>query len=163
MRPAAITTASFDAAHTYVTAGAKTVAVVVTDDDGGSAAKTFTVNVAALPALTLELTNTSISEADGANATTVTIRRSGPVTGFDQTVDLFSSDTSEATVPATAVIPGDATFTTVAVKAVDDALLDGDITVELSASADGLDPDAVDLIVTDLESLTAFVCVKRDS
>jgi hypothetical protein len=151
----ALTNASFDAAHTYDTAGVKTVAVVVTDDDGGSAAKTFTVNVTAPPALTLELTKTSISEADGDNATTVTIRRSGPTTGFDQTIDLVSSDTSEATVPATAVIPGDATFTTVAVKAIDDALLDGDMTVELSASAGGLDPDAIDLIVTDLESLTA--------
>ncbi len=157
----ALTNASFDAAHTYDTAGTKTVTIAVTDDDGGSAQKTFTVIVEPLPALTLELTHSSISEADGDNATTLTIRRSGPVTGSDQTINLSSSDTSEATVPATAVIPGDATFTTVAVKAVDDALLDGDITLQLSAQAGGLDPDAIDLIVTDRETLTASFAISE--
>jgi hypothetical protein len=150
-----LTSASFDAAHTYQQQGTKSVTVQVMDDDGGTAERSFFVYAAAPPALTLELDQSSISEDDGPGSATLTIRRSGSPTGSDQTISLSSSDTSEATVPATVVIPGDATFATAAVQAVDDALLDGDLAVTLFATASGVDPDDIDLIVRDHESLSA--------
>lgn len=150
-----LTMASFDGSHLYETTGSKTVTVSVADDDGGTAQQTLIVNVSAPPALTLELDKSTIAEDDGDGAATLTIRRSGPATGSNQTINLASNDPSEATVPGSVVIPGDATSVTVAVRAIDDALKDGDVTVELSASAAGLDPDTIELIVADHESLTA--------
>ncbi|WDQ16955.1 tandem-95 repeat protein [Rhodopirellula sp. P2] len=41
---------TFAISHTFATVGAKTVSVTVTDDDGASDVKTFTVNVTAVPA-----------------------------------------------------------------------------------------------------------------
>jgi PKD repeat protein len=150
-----LTEASFDATHTYTSPGAKTVTVRVRDDDGGTVEKSFRVDVAAPPALSLELDRTAIDEDGGEAAATLTIRRSGPATGSDQTITLTSSDPSEAVLPASVVIPGNATLARVSVRAVDDALLDGDVAVRLSAASPGLTPDDIELLVRDRESLRA--------
>lgn len=149
------TLASFDGSHTYSAAGGYTVTVVVNDDDGGSARETFSVNVVEPPQLTLQLEPATVAENEGSGAATLTVTRSGPASASDQTVSLTSSDTSEATVPASVVIPAGKTFVTTDVQAVDDTLLDGDQTVELSATASGLNPGAVDLVVADHEFLEA--------
>ncbi len=150
-----LTSASFDGSHTYEQAGIRTVTIRVTDDDGGVSQRTFSVDVISPPSLSLELDRPAISEDDGDNAATLTIRRSGPATGSDQVIQLASDDTLEAVLPATALIPGNATSVSVPVDAVDDNLLDGESTVALSASADGLLADHIDLIVRDAEFLTA--------
>lgn len=150
-----LTLASFNGTHTYDNTGEQRVTVTVTDDDGGSASTVVNVSVTTPPSLSLELSTASIAEDDGENTATLTVRRSGPATGSAQTINLSSDDTSEATVPATAVIPADATFVQVPVTAVDDALLDGDITAILTATGNGLEPDDIELLVQDRESLAA--------
>ncbi len=149
------TLASFNGTHTYSTVGNFTVRVRVDDGDGGSDEKTFTVSVTAPPKLSLTLNKSSIVENAGGAAAELTITRSGPVSSSPLTVQLQSSDTTEATVPATAIIPANATSVKVAVAAVDDALLDGDQTLELSASGTGVDSGVIDLLVKDHETLAA--------
>ncbi|WP_442510192.1 dockerin type I domain-containing protein [Novipirellula sp. SH528] len=150
------TLASFNGTHTYSTVGSFTVRVRVDDGDGGNDEKTFTVSVTAPPKLSLALNKSSIVENAGAAAAELTITRSGPVSSSPFTVQLKSSDTTEATIPATAIIPANATSVKVAVAAVDDALLDGDQTLELSASGTGVDPGVIDLLVKDHETLAAI-------
>ncbi|EMI17227.1 hypothetical protein RMSM_05850 [Rhodopirellula maiorica SM1] len=149
------TLASFDGTHTYATAGNFTVRVRVEDGDGGIAEKTFSVSVTSPPKLSLALNTSSIVENSGSSAAELTITRSGPASSSPLTVRLDSSDPSEASVPTTAVIPANATSVKVPVAAVDDALLDGDQTLELSASGSGVDPGVIDLLVKDHETLSA--------
>lgn len=150
-----LTLASFDGNHTYDSAGTRTVTLRVTDDDGGAAEASFTVTVAAPPALSLELSTTSVREDDGDGAATLTVRRSGPVRATNQTITLGSSNSDKATVPSSVVIPAGSNHAEVDVRAIDDALLLGDVGVTLSASADGVDDDTIELLVRDHESLSA--------
>ncbi len=147
------TLASFDAGHTYTTAGNKTVTVSVTDDDGGRASRTFQVSVTAPPELSLALNRSTVVEDAGSNAATLTIRRSGPAISSDQTITLRSSDITEITVPASVVIPAGQTFVTVGVTAVDDNLLDGTQTVTITASSSSTDDDSILMTITDAERL----------
>ncbi len=59
------------------------------------------------------------------------------------------------------MIPGNATFVNVPVDAIDDALLDGDVSVRITATAATLAADDVDLIVSDRESLAAVFSVAQ--
>ncbi len=149
------TLASFDGTHTYSTAGNFTVRVRVDDGDGGIDEKTFSVAVSSPPKLSLTLDKSSIVENSGNAAAELTITRSGPASTSPQTIRLNSTDPSEASVPATVVIPANATSVKVPVAAVDDALLDGDQSLELSASGSGVDPAVIDLLVKDHETLSA--------
>jgi hypothetical protein len=149
------TLASFDGTHTYTAAGTYTVTVRVSDDDNGAVQRTFQVVVSNPPQLTLTLNRNSIAENQGASAATLTISRSGPAVETPTTVNLSSSDPSEATVPASVVIPANQTSITVPVNAVDDALLDGTQQVTLSGTSSGLTSGSVVLSVTDHEALTS--------
>ncbi|MGI9473193.1 MAG: dockerin type I domain-containing protein [Rubripirellula sp.] len=150
-----LTEASIDGTHTYQTAGNKTVTVAVTDDDGGTVSRTLRINVVAPPALSLTLDRNSVTENDDSSAATLTVTRTGPVRTTNQTIQLSSSDTSEATVPSSVVIPANLNSVQVPIRAVDDALLDGDIDIDLSASGQGVASDAISLVVRDHETLTA--------
>ena len=76
----------------------------------------------------------SISEIGGTSDATVTRI---PGTSGALTVTLTSSDTTEATVPATQTIPDGSASAAFLVTAVDDALVDGPQTVTITASAAG--------------------------
>ena len=149
------TLASFDGSHTYRSSGTFTVTVAIQDDDGGTARQTFQVSVAAPPELSLQLNRTSIVENATGEAATLTVRRTGPASTSATTVNLISSDTTEATVPASVVIPAGQLSVTVPVTAVDDALLDATQAVTLTASGTGLVSGTTALSVTDFEALTA--------
>lgn len=149
------TLASLDAAHTFQTAGTYSVSVTVRDDDGGRTSGRLPVTVSAPPSLRLRLDSATIREDAGAAATVLTVTRSGPVLTTAETIRLSSSDRGEATLPASVVIAAGEDSVAVPVSAIDDALLDGDQRVTLSAEGGGMDPAAVDLIVRDAESLTA--------
>ncbi len=149
------TLASFNGSHTYQTAGNYTVTVRATDDDGGTTQQTFSVNVTAPPQISLSLNRATIVEDAGADAATLTITRSGPAPTSDITIQLTSSDTSELTLPSTAILRAGTTSVSVAINAVDDNLLDGSQSVTINASSAASASNSIDISVTDAESLTA--------
>ncbi len=152
------TLASFNGSHTYSSTGTFNVMIAVTDDDRGTAVpKTFQVVVTTPPQLSLELNRTSISENATGEAAILTIRRTAPAATSRITVNLASSDTSEATIQKSIDIPAGELSVTVPVSAVDDAILDGTKQVTLTASGAGLLSGTTSLSVTDLEELvTSF-------
>lgn len=88
------------------------------------------------PGLGLSATPDTFSEsaANPASVGTITIPSA---LGEDLTVNLQSSDLTEATVPATAVIPAGETSVNFDITAVDDLLADGSQPVTITASASG--------------------------
>lgn len=102
-------------------------------------------------ALILDIAHSSVSETAGIAATTITISRDG--TSGDVTVDLLSSDITEATVPMSVVIPDGQTSVAFSLDAIDDDILDGDQTVEISATAIGFTSGSINVDVTDDEFL----------
>jgi Dockerin type I domain len=149
--PGVPTLGSFDGSHTYTRTGNFNVHYRVTDDNGGFAEHVFTIIVSSPPELRLSLDRDAVSEAAGGNAATLTIDTTGLDTSRDNTLTVVSSDNSEATLPTTVVIPSGATRASVAVSAVDDALLDGIQTVQFTAQLDGLSSQPVSLRVLDSE------------
>ena len=147
------TLATFSASHTFDQVGTYPAIVTVIDDDDGRVQKQFVVQVIAPPDLTLSLSANSVAEDAGAGAAQLTVTRSGPPRSTDHTIQLRSSDSTEATVPETVVIKAGDSSATVDVFARDDTLLDGTQTVLLSASATGAGPDEIQLQVTDAEFL----------
>jgi hypothetical protein len=119
------------------TLSAGVTSLVVTDND--------------TPALTLTLNKNTFTENAGINATTATISRN-TLPDTELTVVLASSDTAEATVPASiTLIPG-TTSTTFAVDAIDDAVADGTKSVTLIGTAQGFTNATAMLSVEDNET-----------
>ena len=85
--------------------------------------------------LLLTITPTSISE-NGGTATGTVSRNDGNLS-LPLTVSLFSSDTSEASVPTTVTIPAGQTSVIFTVSGVDDTLNDGAQPVMISSTAGG--------------------------
>jgi hypothetical protein len=112
-----------------------------------------------LPGLTLVPVPESISENGGSAVVTVT--RSGSTTNA-LTLNLESSDTSEATVPSTLLIPAGAASAEFDVMAVDDLLVDGAQIVTLRAGANGVTPGIVGIEVTDDDSALLTLVVNPD-
>ena len=101
--------------------------------------------------LMLVIAADSISEGAGAAATTATVSRNTNTTSA-LLVSLASSDTSEATAPATVTIAaGQTTSPVFNIAAVDDALVDGTQTVTITAQATGLADGTDSVDVTDDE------------
>ncbi|MBL8817580.1 MAG: hypothetical protein JNL58_16260 [Planctomyces sp.] len=86
-----------------------------------------------LSGLSLSVTPSTISENNG--SAEVTVSRTSTV--GDLQIQLSSSDETEALVPQTVTIPAGSTSVTFSVDAVDDVLLDGVQTVQISAVATG--------------------------
>lgn len=97
--------------------------------------------------LSITLANSSISEVNG--STQATVFRTGP-TAEPLVVSLLSTNSSEATVPATVTILAGKTSVKFLVSAVQDLANDGDQTILIEASADGLTTGSVSLKVTDV-------------
>ena len=85
--------------------------------------------------LTIAISDDSISESAGGAATTATVSRLD--TAGDLIVNLNSSDTSEATVPATVTILDGQSSATFDIAAVDDNDVDGTQTVIIAVTAPG--------------------------
>src|SRR6185437_3324020 len=84
--------------------------------------------------LSVSASPNSFSEAAGAGASTGTVTRTGDLSQ-SMTVQLTSSDTTEATVPVFVTIPASQSSATFPIAAVDDSIPDGPQTVTISASA----------------------------
>jgi hypothetical protein len=100
--------------------------------------------------LIVDIVLASVPENGGTSAATVT---RSPGTSSALTVALTSSDTTEATVPATVTIPDGSDSATFTVTAVDDGLADGPQTVTITASAIGAVSGSDSLEVLDNELL----------
>jgi len=99
--------------------------------------------------LTVAIVGTWIAENDGVAATIATVTRSNTDTGAALTVTLTGGDATEIGIPASVVIPANASSISFDIEAVDDDLVDGTQTVTLTASTDGY-VDGTDLLdVTD--------------
>lgn len=144
----------FDGSHTYTAPGTYTVTLTVTDDDGGSSQQQFQIIVAAPPVLTLSIDKSTFSEAAGAGAAVLTISRPAAFSSSAITVQLASSDTSEATLPASVNLAAGVTSTTVGITAIDDALFDGSQTVEFSASGSNFQTAKITVTVTDFQPIS---------
>jgi hypothetical protein len=151
--PGTPTSGFFDASHTYANPGNYSAKARVTDDDGGFTERTFTVNVQVPPRLELVLSKNSFAENAGAAAASLTVRRVGG-DGAALVVQLVSTDTSEAQVPASVTIAAGSNETIVSVTAIDDTLLDGSQIVTINATASGYSSTATNLTVNDFETLT---------
>jgi hypothetical protein len=104
--------------------------------------------------LTVAVADETIFENGG--GTTATVTRTD--TRGDLTVDLLSSDTTEATVAATVVIPeGAATSPPFAISAVDDGIVDGVRTVRVTADATGYVAGSDTVKVAEYQELTVEI------
>ena len=101
--------------------------------------------------LTLTINAASISENGGAAIGTVT--RGNTDTDQALVVELASSDTTEALVPASVTVPAHASSATFEITARDDRLLDGTQVSAISSSAVGYVGSVADLNITDAEDI----------
>lgn len=119
------TSATVDVAAVDDTLLDGTVRVQFTATSGNLVSNNAFADVLDAESLTLTLDKSQFSEAAGAGAAVLTVRRSNTDIATPLTVQLTSSDTTEATLPASVIIPSGASSVTVGVNAVDDALFDG--------------------------------------
>jgi hypothetical protein len=99
-------------------------------------------------ALTLSVDPQSFKEGEEASAV---VRRDGATTEA-LVVNLVSSDTAEATVPASVTIPARETTTTFEVEGVEDNTLDGDSEVTITATCAGdCTPGSADVTILDVD------------
>lgn len=94
----------------------------------------------------------AVREDAGTNAAILTLTRTGNVSSA-LTVQLQTSDSSEATVPATLTFPPNVISAQFALNAVDDTLLDGLQTVQITASTAGYTSGTLNIDVLDAENL----------
>jgi hypothetical protein len=155
--PGVLTQGSFDGSHKYALPGRYTVTVTVEDDDGGSNTQPVQVQVIAPPSLKISLATSAIAENAGLAATQATVSRINADNAQLLVVSLTSGDPSEAAVaPSVTILAGQASAT-FAIDALDDALLDGDQIVTLSALASGFEGATAILTVADYEMLAVAI------
>ena len=133
--------------NTPVDLGIATANIQVTDNES--------------PSLNITIDKGMIAESAGVDAATGTVTRN-LVTNEELTVNLTSSDTSEATVPTTVVIGANQASATFSIDTVSDGVSDGIQTVEFTADASGFnsgtatvdvsDISVPDLVITNLEA-----------
>lgn len=115
---------------------------------------TYQLTVLETPAngpLLLSLNNSSLSEIGG--VATATVTRGSSNISQALTVSLTSSDTSEATIPATVVIPANQTSITFSVTAVADNIPDANQTVTITATAPFYTNGTVQLTVVNVDPI----------
>jgi hypothetical protein len=145
---------SFGGQHTYDRTGSFTVTITVEDDDSGRASKQFLVLVAGAPSLAIRIDRTTVAENAGPNSATLTLERSGFAISAPLTVLLFSSDTTELSLPATVTLPAGVASVQLPVRAVDDSVLDGSVLVQLRAESGTVVSNSLSVLVTDHETLS---------
>ena len=125
--------------------------VTITATAAGYNAATASITVTDYETLAVSFSNSEVPERQG--SVLATVSRSNTDRSAPLTVQLASSDTTEATVPASVVIPAGSDSVTFTVTAVDDSLLDGLQSVVISASASGYVVGDNTLHVRDFEQL----------
>ena len=123
----------------------------------GYASAQSNLDVTDAESVSLSISAPSMSEKGGKLSGVVT--RSNTDIGSPLTVNLQSTDTTEANVPASVNIPANASSASFSIDAVDDALLDGTQTVSIQVSAANYAGSSASLNVTDSESLSIAINV----
>ncbi|MCC6508139.1 MAG: hypothetical protein IT423_03475, partial [Pirellulaceae bacterium] len=132
-----------------------TQSVVITVSASGYAIDNKPLDVIDHETLQVTINPPVISEVGGVATGTVT--RSNTNTFAPVTVTLSSSDTTEATVPATVVIPAGVSSVTFAITAIDDLVQDGTQTAIISATASGYVGGSQAIDIMDSVSLTLTI------
>ena len=131
--------------------------VVISASSAGYTATAQPIRVSDAESISLLVDQSSISERGG--QTTGTVTRSNSDIGLPLTVNLVSSDSTEAAVPLTVVIPANASSVNFLINAVDDNLLDGPQVVSIQVSAANYSGSNLPLSVTDSESILVTIGV----
>lgn len=131
-----------------------TVRVLVVASAGAIVSNTVVVDVLDRESILVALNRTFMSENAGAGAATLSVSRSNSDIDQSITVLLSSSDTSEANLPASVIIPAGVASVNVGIDAVDDALFDGSQIVTFTASSVGYESATASLTVTDFQPLS---------
>ncbi|MBP6574412.1 MAG: hypothetical protein KA230_08175, partial [Flavobacteriales bacterium] len=132
----AVQVASCGCSAPPTSAGFVSGTIVVADNDGPS----------------LSISATPVTLAEGlANAGTLRVARNTP-TNVDLTVSLSTSNTNEATLPASVSIPIGATFLDVPITTINDGNPDGSQQVYVHASAPGFSTAVNWVLVTDINT-----------
>ncbi|HEY0041361.1 MAG TPA: MBG domain-containing protein, partial [Flavisolibacter sp.] len=113
----------------------------------GSVSANLTINDNDGPTLTLTATPLTLAEG-AATAGTLRITRNTSTTAA-LSVNLATSDSSEATLPATATIPAGSAYVEVPIATYNDGVADGSQTVYFNATATGFSTGTVWAMVTD--------------
>ncbi|MFN9912482.1 MAG: hypothetical protein ACK53L_07860, partial [Pirellulaceae bacterium] len=145
------TAGSFDGSHTYAQTGSFRVRYRVTDDDGGSDEKSLNILVSGPPQIQLTLDREAVDEDAGANAASLQFILSGIDPSLPTTLSFTSSDLSEASIVPSIILPAGVVQGSVPINAVDDALLDGTQSVQLTAQLGSEVSAAATLQVRDRE------------
>ncbi|HND52402.1 MAG TPA: Calx-beta domain-containing protein, partial [Pirellulaceae bacterium] len=149
----ASTTFTVSAVDDTLLDGTRTAAISVTSP--GYIAAGGNVLVSDYESLSITLDTNSVAE--NAGSITGTVTRSNTDNSSPLTVTLAGNDATEATVPATVVIPANQSSATFTVTIVDDNEFDGTQTVTLTATATSYVGGSASLDVTDFEQLTIAV------
>lgn len=154
---------NFDESGTSVSLSADGTTLIIgtPDHNGASGSNTGLVRVftdtAFVPALTLNVSDTSISESAGSAGLTGTITRDGDLTNA-LVVMLATDDSSELSVPQSVTIEaGTTTSPEFTILAVDDEIVDGSQTANVIVSAEGFTQQTVAVTVSDDDIATLSV------
>jgi hypothetical protein len=115
------------------------------------------LNVTDRETITVTVNPVSFLETAGINATTGTVTRSNTDIGTSLTVNLVSNDLTEATVPASVIIPAGQASATFGINAADDVIADGTQIVTITPSATNYVGVASTVNVLDNETLTVDI------
>jgi murein DD-endopeptidase MepM/ murein hydrolase activator NlpD len=142
----AATTFSVQSIDDSIADGNQKPTITVSANDLGSAFEQLTVVDDEQAELTISLSASSISESAG--TLTGTVSRNTPPAS-DLIVNLVSSDLTVATVPSRITIPAGEFTMAFSINVINDSRYRGDSTVQIMASAEGLQDSSGGLLVTD--------------
>lgn len=111
------------------------------------------------PSLSLNIAPSTFSEAAGTDAAITTVTRTGDLTN-PLTVNLLSSDTTEATVAEIVNIAANQESATFNIAAIDDTVVDGSQTVTVTASASGFTNATSSVTVTDDDATNGTIRIR---
>ncbi len=143
--PAGESAVTFDVAAIDDELADGTKTVTVTAMASGLVADVATVEVVddEVPAISLVVASTEVSESDDTGTVTATVSRNDEDLSAPLLVVLASSDTSELRVPAEVTIPAGGASQSFSIDVVDDTIVDGTQTARISATVPNqLVPDA---------------------
>ena len=144
--------------------GTQTVTIFASAAGHGGTTDTLDVTDDDSPELTVTIAAASVSEGAGAAATTATVSRNTTDNTNPLVVTLMSDDTTEATVIGSVTIAaGQTTSPAFDIDAINDAVVDGDQTVTITAAATGFANGTDTVDVTDDDTPTLALAIDDDS